>query len=627
MNVTVNQDEAKKIEAFMRRASEAGYTEDEIKSAIQQKYGRKPAPVDPKQFDPTEGMSTTEKLLAGVGKAFVDVGRGVGQLTGDVAEGVGFNRPSWAPTDADISRARELDAPLMKTGAGMTGNVLGNIATFAPLALVPGANTIAGGAALGAATGATIPVAEGESRGGNAAFGGVSGAVVPAAIRSKRVVQAALIDPFTQKGNQRIVGGALNRVAADRQAAIASMLANKGKTPGFNPTAGQASGDAGIASLERAASAIDPGGFQAVKDSQTSALVDALRGVAKTPEARQAAITAREQATEALYSQAKNAVIPDDGSLASLLQRPSMKAAQAKAAKLAQERNGAFNLPQAKPANVVQTGVLDASGNPITKTLPAQPAEYTGQLLHDLKIGLDDAIGVPGQGGFQGAERRAAIGTKDEFLNWMERNIPEYGQARTTYADMSKPINQMDIGQELYKRFVPALADDGAVPFRSRASAYAEALRNGDVLARNVTGMKNATLDGVMTPEQLAALRGVADDASMVARAQDAGRGVGSDTVQKLAMSNVMAQAGIPNWMQGLGRVPGGWLRTLGDIVYTKNDDAIRDALAQIIKDPVQAAEAMQMAKTDPAGFVKMLQTVSQGAALSLPSAVNASEQ
>lgn len=626
MNVTVNQDEAKKIEAFMRRASEAGYTEDEIKASIQQKYGRKLAPVDPKQFDPTEGMGVGEKLLAGVGKAFVDTGRGVGQLAGDVAEGVGLNRPSWAPTEADIAEVRKRDEPLMNTGAGMTGNILGNIATFAPLALVPGANTIAGGAALGAVTGAAMPVAEGESRGGNAAFGGVAGAVVPAAVRGKRVVQAALVDPFTQKGNQRIVGGALNRVAADRQAAIAAMLANKGKTPGFNPTAGQASGDAGIASLERAANAIDPGGFQSVKDSQTSALVDALRGVAKTPEAKQAAISAREQATEALYNQAKTAVVPDDGVLASLLQRPSMKAAQAQAAKLAQERNGAFSLPQAKPAGVVQTGVLDAAGNPITKPIPAQPAEYTGQLLHDLKMGLDDAIGVPGQGGFQGEERRAALGTKNDFLTWMEQNIPEYGQARTTYADMSKPINQMDIGQELYKRFIPALADDGAVPFRSRASSYAEALRNGDVLARNVTGMKNATMDGVMAPEQLTALRGVADDAAMMARAQDAGRGVGSDTVQKLAMSNVMAQAGIPNWMQGLGRVPGGWLKTLGDIVYTKNDDAIRDALAQIIKDPAQAAEAMQMAKMNPEGFVKMLQTVSQGAALSMPSTVNASQ-
>lgn len=644
MNVTVDQNEAKKIEAFIQKASKAGFSEDEIKQSIEKKYA-KPADkyqkIDPvgqarnprgaqwwDENNPTDGMSRTELALAGTGKAFVDAGRGAGQLAGDIAEGVGMKRPKWSPTAADIDFARNLDAPLMDTAQGSQGNFAGNVATFAPLALVPGANTISGGALLGGTTGAMQPLGAGESRAGNVATHAAAGAVVPAAIRSKRVIQAALVDPFTQAGNKRIVGSALNSAASNRAQAMAAMMRNqKGATPGFFPTAGQASMDDGIASLERAAQAVDPGGFQAVKEGQTSALVDALRTVAKTPEARQAAIEAREQATESLYSQAKNAKVKGDPVLAALLDRPSMKAAQNQATRLAQERSSSFAIPQSKPAGNAPIGVLDANGNPITKPIPAQPAEYSGQLLHDLKMGLDDAIGVPGQGGFQGAERRAALGTKDEYLGWLENKIPEYSEARTTYAEMSKPVNQMDIGQELYKRFIPALADDGAIPFRSRANSYAEALRNGDQLAKKATGMKGATLEGTMTPEQLAVLRGVSSDASMVARAQGAGRGVGSDTVQKLAMSNLMTQAGVPNWMQGIARVPGGWLKTLGDIVYTKNDEAIRAALSEIIKDPAQAAQAMQMAKSDPSGFVKMLQTVSQGAALSLPSAVNAGQQ
>ena len=42
----------------------------------------------PKKVDPTEGMSTGQKLLAGVGKGFVDVGRGVGQRLGLVDQPV-----------------------------------------------------------------------------------------------------------------------------------------------------------------------------------------------------------------------------------------------------------------------------------------------------------------------------------------------------------------------------------------------------------------------------------------------------------------------------------------------------------------------------------------------------------
>lgn len=626
MQVTVNQEDAKKIEAFMQKASAAGYSEDEIKAAVQQRYGQKKPSAPEVALDPTEGMSGLEKFLAGTGKAFVDIGRGAGQLAGDAAEAFGADRPSWAPTQADIDEARRLDAPLMKTGAGVAGNVVGNVAALAPAALVPGANTIAGGATLGALTGAIQPVSSAESRSGNMALGGIAGGALPAVTRGVKVAKAALVDPFTDAGRNRIVGGAINRAAGNRERALANLLKNRGATPGFNPTAGQASMDDGIASLERAAAAVDPGGFQAVKQDQTAALVNALRGVAGSPEAKQAAIDARESATEALYRQAKQAVIPDDGGLAQLLQRPSMRAAQQRAAMLAKERNGSFSLPKATPASQVSTGVLDAAGNPVMRDIPGQPAEYTGQLLHDLKLGLDDAIGAPHQGGMVGAERAAALGTKSDFLGWLEKHIPEYGQARTTFAEMSRPINQMDIGEELYKRFVPALADNGAVPFKSRADAYANALRNGDQLARTVTGMKGATLEGTMTPQQLATLRGVASDAGMKAAAESAGRGVGSDTVQKMAMSNLMNEAGIPNWMQSIGRVPGGWLRTLGDILYTKNDDALRAALADVIKDPQAAAAAMQMAKTDPTRFMQTMQTLTQGAALSLPSAVHAAQ-
>ena len=40
----------------------------------------------PQKVDPTEGMSTGQKLLAGVGKGFVDVGRGIGQRLGLVEQ-------------------------------------------------------------------------------------------------------------------------------------------------------------------------------------------------------------------------------------------------------------------------------------------------------------------------------------------------------------------------------------------------------------------------------------------------------------------------------------------------------------------------------------------------------------
>lgn len=116
-----------------------------------------------KPFDPTDTMSTTDRVLAGAGKAFYDIGRGIGQLTGHVSQ-------------EEIDEAKRLDRALMNTTAGTVGNIGGNMALALPTMGIPGANTVTGSAAVGAALGALNPTATGESRVDNAAVGGIGGA-------------------------------------------------------------------------------------------------------------------------------------------------------------------------------------------------------------------------------------------------------------------------------------------------------------------------------------------------------------------------------------------------------------------------------------------------------------------
>ena len=115
-------------------------------------------------LDPTENMSGGQKFAAGMGKAVYDVGRGIKQI---------FS--SDGQTQQDIDEARRLDAPLMKTGAGIGGNIAGGAALFAPTAFVPGANTYTGAALAGATMGALQPTATGESRAANAGLAAVAG--------------------------------------------------------------------------------------------------------------------------------------------------------------------------------------------------------------------------------------------------------------------------------------------------------------------------------------------------------------------------------------------------------------------------------------------------------------------
>ena len=144
------------------------------------------ASVPQDDFSPTNGMSGTDKFLSGAGKALTDIGRGVGQMVGLTSQ-------------KDIDEAKARDAALMNTGAGMAGNVVGNVAATLPAAFIPGANTVVGSAVIGGALGAAQPVATGESRLENAAIGGAGGAagqVLGNAVgRAIRPVQSQLSEP------------------------------------------------------------------------------------------------------------------------------------------------------------------------------------------------------------------------------------------------------------------------------------------------------------------------------------------------------------------------------------------------------------------------------------------------
>lgn len=472
------------------------------------------------------------------------------------------------------------------------GAIAGNLATYAPLAMIPGANTIIGGAALGAAGGAMQPTLGAESRLSNTLEGGAVGAAVPAAIAAGKTVKAALIDPFTEAGRTRIIGGVLNRTAADPQAAAQRMAAAKGQTPGFSPTAGQAADDAGVAALERTTRAVNPGAFDDIEKAQRAALAEAVRGVSKDDITRNAAAEARRVEAKKLYDAALDPANQQEltpwikGQITQLLKRPSINAASKDAQRWAMERGE-------KPS-------------------------YNGSLaaLHDVKQSIDDMIGkatIEGRGG----EVAALQGTKDLLLTTMEKLSEPYRTARETYAAMSRPINQMDIGKEFTSRLIPALYRDMDSPAQLNAASYARALFDqGDDIARSVTGMKGATLNKIMEPDQLQSLRGVAADLQRVKAAENSGRGVGSDTVQKTAVSHIAAQAGIPNWITDVARVPGGWLKTAGNVLYGNSDRAVQQMMADLLKNPQEAAKAMQAAGVQPSKLAELLKMGAQGTAL-----------
>jgi hypothetical protein len=565
---------------------------------------------DKKLYDPTAGMSGTDKFLAGAGKAMSDLAMGARQYLPESLGGV---------SNEQIEERRKLDAPLMQTGAGQAGNVVGNVAMAAPSMLIPGANLLRGGIAIGAGTGALQPGVDAAERLKNIGIGAVAGGVVPGAITAAKTAKS-FVEPFYQGGREQILGRALNTAAGGESATAIKNLQSAGElVPGSMPTVGEAANVPSLAAMQRASIATTPTAtnqLSARQLSQNEARVNALRGL--SPD-RVSAVASREAATNALYDTAKKGTVQLTEDLSALMNRPSMKSAMTRAQSLAKEAGEDLNFVKELPASA---GLLvDASGKPLTQTA-AKAGSMSGKAAHYLKMALDDMSNASPATGISGNELRAIQGTKADYLAALEKQLPEYGQARTTYANMSKPVTQADILAEVEKKATNMRGDITPAAF-SRATS--------DKVAQAVTGRPTATMAGSMSPDQMKTIQAIQADLLRSDFANTAGRGVGSNTVQNLAYGNMMNQAGIPSSIRNFGPagVVGNVAQRFGQIAYKDANQRLTEELAETMLNPQRAAQLMQAGQISPqtAQIVNALRRGGTAIGAATPGMVQANQQ
>lgn len=574
---------------------------DTVARAYQMAKGATPKPAE-QAPNPTEGQSWLQNAAAGMGQAFTNVGRGIGHVVGAVSQ-------------EDIDEAKRLDAPLDKAPGSTVGNIAGNIAAFAPTALIPGANTVTGAALYGGIANALATPGQFPERGFAGlmgAAGGAAGQALPRVIKALR----AGAEPLTDAGKAAIAGRTMNRAAGDAAPDVAQRLSTAAPLiPGSQPTAAEVGESGGIAALQRAMSAADPEAYTHRGMQQASARTQALRGIAQDDSARAAAVALRESTTKPMYTAAASQEVPVDKALMDLLARPSAKQAFARAEKIAQEQGRQFGFTATKQAPA--SPILNAAGAPMTPAYTV-PGKVTGQTLQDLKMGMDALLKDP-TSGIAGKEADLVKATRGELMSWMEGKIPQLGTARTTYRDMSRPINQMDVGSDLLKKIEPALNDYGALA-RETGNKYATALRNSDQTVRAATGTKAAGgLTDVMDPGQIQTLEGIAKDLARKANAQDLGRGVGSNTYQNFAMDNLSDSMGVPSAVKAVGgMIPGlsptatmlaKGAQAVGGMAYKNSDELIRKKMAEALLNPQLAAQMMTRA-AQPSALVKALRNM-----------------
>lgn len=435
----------------------------------------------------------------------------------------------------------------------------------------------------------------------NMGTGAKWGAILPPALSATGAVAryagntvGSVIRPFTQAGQERIAGDVVRKFAEGGPTAVdARQLVN-----GSTPTLAEATGNAGLATLQRGARDLRPNAFIEREAQNAAARLSAFDDIAGDANAIAAARASRESAASPLYDAAKKARVSSDSELLKILERPSAAKAWERAQKLALEKGEKLVVGKDIPETVsfvggkvekvagahghsktVQLpGLLDSAGNPLTTVSPAQNAQYSGKGLHYLKMGIDDLIG-DASSGIGKNEKAAILGTKEKLMSWLDKNIPEYGKASATYAEKSAPINAMETLQDL--RLTDAQGNITLAKIQNAIRGLESRMSEPGVNAAKS-----------VSAEQLGTLKAIRDDLLRQSNL-GAGRSIGSNTFQNIATDNILATM-LPGRLGGFaqGKI-GGALGQVGRLAYSGPNEAIRNKIVDLMLEPELAQQAL----------------------------------
>ena len=503
-----------------------------------------------------------------------------GKLAGEIAGTAGAGGIVAAPLRAAapvIARASPAAANAVNRLATATGSAGMNVGPGGGVATNMLTRVLGGGLSGGASAGLVNP--------GDVGLGAGIGAALPPVLNAAGRLGGGLVgavrgirDMATQPGQNRIAESILRASATNPEAAAANLSRARPVVPGSNPTVGQAAADPGLAQLERTMvnNPQTASGLQARFAEQRAARARAIDDVAATGpnsgsyyddinEGRR--IFANED-----YARARTEGINPEMAasmqreIASLMERPSIRAAAQDARRLAAE-----------------------TGETIDDIGSVQGMDW-------LKKALDNQISRarnPGSA-IGAADLRALQQTSRDLNSVIEQLSPAYREANQNYAIASRQINGMDVARDLERRYTPAAAEFGETA-EEQGAAYMKALRNAQDSVRGATGRDMTMADALPTAD-IYQLENVARDLARQQYAQRAGRAVGSPTAQNLLSQNLIRQvmegAGLPASAAVDSTVLNTLLRPI-QFAGRLAEPRVNNRLMELALDPQQAAEAL----------------------------------
>jgi len=535
---------------------------------------------------PTGATKAAQEALTSTVSLPINVATGIAKAPAGLAQLVGkyFNSNAGdIPVNAINQIEKGTQAQMGDVGSAVSqvGSAVGQAAPFmaGPIGMIPSMTQRIGGGVLGGITsGFLTPEETGltpeqfkDAKAQNVLIQGTLGGILPAAgglIKGGYNAAKSALEPFYESGQNAILGRALREFSGGQAPQAIENIRNAPQlVKGVQPTLGEISGVPSLAAAQRAVSASSPEATNIMAQRQAQnieARTNALQGIA-TPTRTQKYTALRTELGNDLYEPALQKGV-DFSSLTPELQAefrglttsPSIKSAMIQASKNAADEGKKIGNPANSLRGLHETKLA----------LDSQINALEGKLANTKNPSLD-------------AELKAKKAAKSRLLDFIENPqiSPEYKIARETFSRASKPIDQLDA--------IAKLAEKSVSPETQKIYS-AQFSRNFDALKK----------EGILTDRQISRLDAIKQDLERVAFAEKEGKGVGSDTVQKLAYSNMANQVGIPNALRGLpgGQIIGNVAQRVGKLAYGDANKELAMKLAETMANPKQAALLMEQA-------------------------------
>lgn len=299
------------------------------------------------------------------------------------------------------------------------------------------------------------------------------------------------------------------------------------------------------AATQKVISKTMPAAQQTKLAAQEAARKSTIQGI--TPDLK-TAVKARADAARPLYKAADEAIVPIDEEFKVVFDR----------------------IPRDVLRNAANIAKMEGRSFVMGKGADAQ---ITGESMHYIKRALSDvAYGQPATGIGRDTQL-AARSLLDDYIKMFETRVPEYGQARRVFSDMSAPVNQAQVLKEM----VSVLEKPGG---GERIGPFLNVLGRGEQAMLKRAGGRGAprfeALNEVLTPEQLSVVKNVAkqlETEAAVGQQISAGQAKAAQLIK-----DELPNERIPNIFNVLATTANKVLEKIGVVAGKKTEEALAKA-------------------------------------------------